>query len=109
MRISDWSSDVCSSDLTYIARADGMMHPEEIRYLRAVAEIFGLDDAAFERVTATRAAPDGADPYRVLGVPRDPADGEPKAAHIGRADSRERVLPLGFITGCPGTLKKRNI
>src|SRR3546814_11663913 len=68
--------------LTYIARADGTMHPEEIRYLRVVAEIFDLDEAAFERVTELRTAHDGADPYRVLGVPRDIADSDLKPAYL---------------------------
>src|SRR3546814_1923308 len=58
------------------------MHPEEIRYLRAVAEIFDLDEAAFERVTALRTAHDGADPYRVLGLPLDIADSDLKTAYL---------------------------
>lgn len=84
--------------LTYIARADGTMHPEEIRYLRAVAEIFDLDEAAFERVTALRTAPDGADPYRVLGVPRDIADDDLRAAYLKlvRENHPDRLTAQGM-------------
>src|SRR3546814_8830695 len=84
--------------LTYIARADGTMHPEEIRYLRAVAEIFDLDEAAFERVTALRTARDGADPYRVLGVPRDVANGDLKAAYLKlvRENHPDRLTAQGM-------------
>lgn len=84
--------------LTYIARADGGMHPEEIRYLRGVADIFGLDDAAFERVTAMRAAPDGADPYRVLGVPRSIADGDLKTTYLElvRENHPDRLTAQGM-------------
>ncbi len=67
--------------LTYIARADGHLHPKEIVYLRAVAEIFGLDEHAFERVTAIRAEPDSVDPYRVLGVAPSVSDEELKRVY----------------------------
>lgn len=67
--------------LTLIARADGVMHPDEIVYLRAVADIFGLDDAAFERITAVTEAGDTADPYKILGVSRDLSDDDLKAAY----------------------------
>ena len=54
--------------LTRIARADGVMHPAEIDYLRSVSDIFGLDDLAFERVTEITEKADQSDPYKVLGV-----------------------------------------
>ena len=38
--------------LAFIARADGDMHADEIAYLKAVSDIFGLDNHAFEPATS---------------------------------------------------------
>ena len=67
--------------LTIIARADGVIHPDEVVYLRSVADIFGLDDSAFERITALGADGDTSDPYRVLGVSREVSDDEIKSTY----------------------------
>lgn len=68
--------------LTFIARADGVMHESEVKYLRKVADIFGLDEAAFERITELSAGETGyADPYKILGVRRDASDQEIKSAY----------------------------
>ena len=61
--------------LFHIARADGEIHPAELDYLRRVAQIFGLDATAFERVRAAFMGADAADPYEILGIGRD-ADNE---------------------------------
>ena len=67
--------------LTFIARADGELDDDEVRYLRSVADIFGLDNAVFERITAIRTSPDEADPYQVLGVAKSVSDDELKTAY----------------------------
>lgn len=55
--------------LFLIAAADQALHEAEIGYLRAVARVFGRDEAWFETVLARHAiVPD--DPYRVLGFDR---------------------------------------
>ena len=59
--------DVLAS-LFFIARADGDIRPLEIAFLRRVADIFGLDHAAYERVRAIFARPEASDPYRILGL-----------------------------------------
>jgi DnaJ like chaperone protein len=66
--------------LFMIARADQVMHPAEISFLREVASIFGFDDAAFERIRAGHAGSDAANPYAVLGVSSDAPDEEVRAA-----------------------------
>jgi DnaJ like chaperone protein len=53
-----------------IAAADGVIHQAEMAYLERVADIFGIDPVAFNRVKARHVAPDS-DPYAVLGVPHD--------------------------------------
>lgn len=67
--------------LFHIARADGKVTPEEIEYLRRVAEIFGFDDAAWQRIRAANVGSDESDPYAILGVSRDDSDEAIKAAH----------------------------
>jgi DnaJ like chaperone protein len=67
--------------LTFIGRADGELNVEEKTYLKTIANIFGLDQAAFERVTAVRHEPNRADPYQILGVPRTISDIDLKAAY----------------------------
>lgn len=62
--------------LYHIAMADGVIHPAEKDYLWNVAQIFGFDEHAFERITASHAGTDKADPYDVLGVARDASDAD---------------------------------
>jgi len=88
--------------LTLIARADGVMHPEEVKYLRAVADIFGLDDHAFERITEVSGDLDTSDPYKILGVSRDMTTDEIKAAY--RALVRENHPDKLIADGLPKEL-----
>jgi DnaJ like chaperone protein len=85
--------------LSFIARADGILHADEVEYLRKVADIFGLDATAFERVTAIRTADHNADPYRILGVPPQIDDGALKTAY--RKLVRENHPDLLTAQGMP--------
>ena len=68
--------------LFHIARADGYVHPEELKFLRKTALIFGFTEAQFERLKGIHmdvpgGAPgdvDEADPYQVLGLNRKASD-----------------------------------
>src|SRR3546814_17677324 len=84
MRISDWSSDVCSSDLL---RDDAV----DAEYVRAVAE-FGIDDGA--------AADEGAGSAGHV-------HGWSLQAEIGRASCRERVC-VRVDLGGRRIIKKKN-
>lgn len=53
-----------------IAASDGLIHEAELAYLDRVAAIFGVDQAAWDRIRARHLAPDG-DPYTVLGLTPD--------------------------------------
>jgi DnaJ like chaperone protein len=57
--------------LFHIALADGGYHEDEERFLRRVAEIFGVGDKAFGCMEARLGASREGDPWQVLGVPRD--------------------------------------
>lgn len=54
--------------LFHIAKADGLIHETEFAFLQRVAEIFGIADEDFDRITARHVYVEGRDPYRVLGV-----------------------------------------
>ncbi len=84
--------------LAFIARADGHVHPNEVEFLQKVVEIFGLDEAAFERVTAMRAEGETADPYSVLGVKREMTDDALKKAHrkLVRENHPDRLIAQGM-------------
>ena len=53
--------------LFHIAMADGEYHPNEQAFLRAVAEVFELDERVFVRLQAQH-VPGHRDPWLVLGV-----------------------------------------
>ena len=69
--------------LFHIAKADGEVHAAELRYLAEVARIFGFDDAAFAQIREAHIGPDAADPYAILGVPRDVDEAGLKSAWRG--------------------------
>lgn len=54
--------------LFYIAKADGEVHPNEIDFLRVVADIFGFSSAEFESLSARHVGPDMDSPYTILGI-----------------------------------------
>ena len=84
--------------LTLIARADGVMHPEEVRYLRSVADIFGLEDHAFERITEVSGDLETSDPYKILGVSRDMTNDEIKSAYrsLVRENHPDKLIADGL-------------
>ena len=67
--------------LFHIARADGKVSDSELDYLRNVARIFGLSDAAYRRIHATHLGQPTSEPYDLLGVSADADDDEVKAAY----------------------------
>ncbi|MBM3520340.1 MAG: DnaJ family molecular chaperone [Alphaproteobacteria bacterium] len=54
--------------LFHIAKADTGIHPAEIEFLRAVAEIFGFSAAEFRSIQARHTGEAEADPYHVMGL-----------------------------------------
>jgi DnaJ like chaperone protein len=55
--------------LFFIATADGLVHEDELEYLRVISGIFGFDEARFEQIASQHVMlEEGVDPYTVLGL-----------------------------------------
>src|SRR3546814_17586947 len=93
MRISDWSSDVCSSDLAVVVAPVGAV--EAVQAHRSAAAR-GMDEAALADIDADVAhVAAAAEEHQVrrgqaLGGDARPLVGG-EGSHIGRASCRERV------------------
>src|SRR3546814_17529488 len=105
MRISDWSSDVCSSDLIEVAGdrcvqavietgAQAFDQVDRLGYALALARHFAALHGALR-------LPDAIE--RTLHHQLD----QPARAEIGRASCRERVGHSGVISGIAVYLKKK--
>src|SRR3546814_18228033 len=102
MRISDWSSDVCSSDLTvnFLER----LHVLSERYVRKHLEPLGRDERANEehRQMLDAWLARDSDRLRALTVAHIQ-----KTLEIGRASCRERVCQHGSISVVAVVVKKK--
>lgn len=96
---SPWVLEELLDGLFLIAKADGVVHPAELEFLRNVAHIFGFEAATFERIYASQAARRDSSPYEVLGVPRDADDDHIKATYRNLA--REHHPDLLMAQGMP--------
>ena len=88
--------------LFHIAKADGVVHPEELRIIRHTAQIFGFDGHGFERLKHIHLGPDGGDgtdPYEVLDLDRNASDDEVKKKY--RALIRENHPDVLMAKGVP--------
>src|SRR3546814_15815259 len=96
MRISDWSSDVCSSDLFFIVFLPRMQLDKKYTVFGRVIEGMQYVDAIHEGeppadptiILQASIESDGKPP--VTALPTPPAQPTPSIAEIGRASCRER-------------------
>lgn len=84
--------------LLHIAKADGVVHVNEIAYLERVAGIFGFDQLAFQRLMSVYGAGPANDPYGVLGVEPATSDAEVKATYrrLIRENHPDRLIAEGM-------------
>jgi len=90
--------DQLMGSLFHIAKADGVLHENEVAYLQRVAEIFGFDGLAFDRMRATYVGDAGQDPYSMLGVEPGASDAAVKAAYrrLIRETHPDRLIADGL-------------
>lgn len=88
--------------LFHVAAADGILHPDEDRFLAVVAEKFGLSRGEFLSVRAGFVN-DPCSPYQILGVHPDISDADLKLRH--RALVREHHPDRLAATGVPPELR----
>ena len=84
--------------LFHIAKADGTVTNAELTFLQQVAETFGLDQAAWERIRANNLGVEGHDPYELLGVDRDASDQDVKSTYrkLVRENHPDRLVSQGM-------------
>jgi DnaJ like chaperone protein len=88
--------------LFHIAKADGAVHEQEVRYLEAVASIFGFDHQEFRRIKARHVAPGARDAYAILGLESGASAEDIKRRY--RALVRENHPDLHLAEGMPEEL-----
>ena len=83
--------------LFHVAKADGAVTPDEMRYLEQVAEIFGFSEAEFRRICAAHIEPDADDPYVILGIQADISDSDLRRAYrrIASQNHPDRLIARG--------------
>jgi DnaJ like chaperone protein len=87
-----------------IAKADGVLHPDESRFLERVAEIFGFAPNEFRRIRAAHFAPELTDPYVILGVSYVAGDDEIRQTY--RRLVRENHPDMLIARGVPQEFEK---
>ncbi len=85
--------------LFHIAKADNVVHPAELEFLKSVAEIFGFSEADFARIRTYHMPPDAQDPYIILDIPHDASDDDVKRAY--RRQVRENHPDKAIAEGLP--------
>jgi len=84
--------------LFHIARADGVSHPKEIDFLKKCSDIFGFDDATFDRMRVAHMGAAMNDPYTILGVTRDMSDADIRKAwrELAREHHPDTLIAQGM-------------
>ncbi len=67
--------------LFHIAKADGVVHENELAFLEAVADIFKIDSHRFRQIKARHIDDPTPDPYVILGITDDAGEAELKAQY----------------------------
>ncbi|MBT3991143.1 MAG: DnaJ domain-containing protein [Rhodospirillaceae bacterium] len=84
--------------LFQIALADGVVHPNELAFLKKVARAFGLDNHDFDRIQSAHMGTESADPYQILGVSRDTSDEDIKKTYrnLSRENHPDTLIAKGM-------------
>lgn len=96
-------SDVLDG-LFHIAKADKILHPNEILFLEEVARIFGFSETEFANIRARHVINSKENPYKILGVEPDVENSELKSHYRQLVKDNHpdkliaRGVPEEFIT-----------
>src|SRR3546814_12659457 len=102
MRISDWSSDVCSSDLNLLDRY------RQLDVVESTDDFLGCDAQFHSRQRRADAAMDpGAERQVIAGIAASEIQRTRTAEEIGSASCRERVCQYVEISVVAVSLKKK--
>lgn len=84
--------------LFHIARADGHVHPDEMTFIRRVSEIFGFEEACFERIAARHVGPERGSPWALLGIAPDADEAAIRTAwrELVKQHHPDRLVALGM-------------
>ncbi len=84
--------------LLYIAQADGVVHEKELKYLRAISQIFEFDEKEFEQIYSSHLGTDETDPYEILGLDRASTDKDIKTTYrkLVRENHPDRLMSEGL-------------
>ena len=84
----------------HIAKADGVLHPQEEQFLRQVAKGFGFTDAEFTFMKARHTIAAARNPYDVLGVKPSVSNDELSSQYrrlVAESQPYEMRLPKEFV------------
>src|SRR3546814_21038933 len=96
MRISDWSSDVCSSDLFAVRRMPEDIRPEGLPAAPDPSDC-GAECDRKDHCATRQTKKDGTVSGALFDNWRSGRDSNPRPPEIGRAARRERVCPYVYI------------
>ena len=100
--------------LFHIALADGVVHPNELTFLKAVSERFGFTETEFRRIHASHVGLERDDPYAILGLTPDVSDEGLKRAYrrLARENHPDALIARGapeeFVLVCEAKLAAIN-
>ena len=83
--------------LFHIAKADGILHEREGRFLHRISEIFRIEENHYRSILARHANLGAADPYLILGIERGIPFGEVKKQYrkLVAANHPDRLIARG--------------
>jgi DnaJ like chaperone protein len=84
--------------LFHIAKADGVLHEREGRFLHRVAQIFRIEESHYQSILARHARLGDADPWLILGIERDSPLDEVKKRYrkLVAANHPDKLLARGL-------------
>jgi DnaJ like chaperone protein len=83
--------------LFHIAKSDGMVHEKEMDFMDRIAQVFGVEGAAYERVRLRHMHPEDGNPYELIGASPQWSNDELKAFYrkLVQENHPDRLIARG--------------